>query len=54
MLTKANLLNDLTEYLNQIIHAFEPNNYECEKLKSKFKDHHNIIINNVGLGDKEK
>ena len=37
-----------------IIHAFEPNNYECEKLKSKFKDHHNIIINNVGLGDKEE
>ncbi len=41
-------------FKSPIIHAFEPNNYECEKLKSKFKDHHNIIINNVGLGDKEE
>lgn len=37
-----------------IIHAFEPNLNGYEKLKSKFNNNSNIVINNIGIGDKEE
>ena len=39
---------------NPIIHAFEPNKNEYENLKIKFEKEKNIILNNLGVGDKKE
>ena len=37
-----------------IIHAFEPIKFEFEKLKDKYKNDENVILNNFAVGDKEE
>ena len=37
-----------------IIHAFEPIEFEFIKLKKKYQDEQNIIINNLAVGDQEE
>ena len=37
-----------------IVHAFEPIEFEFEKLNKKYKDDQNVILNNFAVGDKEE
>jgi len=37
-----------------IIHSFEPNSYELNKLLIKYKDNNKIILNNYAVGEKEE
>ena len=39
---------------DSLIHAFEPNTFEYEILKNKYRDDKKIILNNFAVGDKKE